>query len=232
MTETIAPKPAVSTHRSGVLLVLASVAAVAMLAMHPGEPASHALADVLRAEAANAVADAVVHGGFVLVLALQVSGLAVLGLAIARQKPLAIIAFCLALFGAGLLSASMVADGFMTPAVAARYLAAPAAAQDQARVALALIGAAVGALMPLGLIFQGLSTLAWGAVLTPLGGRARLGGLAAMILAPGMLIGAVLGLAGQGAAPLIGALLSLIAWILAAGLTLAVWRAPGEALGH
>jgi acyl-coenzyme A thioesterase PaaI-like protein len=224
MTDTAhdtAPNP----RAAGVLLTLCGAAALALLATHPGEPASSALVDVLRAEAAHAAQDAIVHGGFILVLALQLAGLIASANVVGSRKMLVAIGFCLLLVGSGLLSSSMIADGFMTPAVSARYLAAPPEKQEAARGALVLIGAAVGALMPMGLIFHGLSTLSFSAALIPLGARARLGGLAALATGAAMLACAVVSLATHTPALLMAALAALIAWILASGLTLIFWRA-------
>ena len=63
---------------TGLMLALCGVASVALLAAHPGDDGPPLLAAVLRREAAQALPDAIVHGGFVVVLALEWIGFAAL----------------------------------------------------------------------------------------------------------------------------------------------------------
>jgi hypothetical protein len=213
----------VGTRVVGALLVLCGVASVALLAGHPGEGASPALADVLRSETAQAAADAVVHGGFVLVLSLELVGFAALAVRAGPHRTSVLAAMLFALVGSSLLAGSMVVDGLITPAVAARYAAAPVARQEAARALLVLIGAAISVLMPLGLAFLGAAVLAWGAALTPMRGAASIGGVAALVL--GVVIVAATGasLQGAGMIGLIVALLGSAAWAVAAGALLLRW---------
>ena len=53
----------------GLLLIASSVASLLLLANHPGGSA-HSFADTLKQEAANRGIDALVHGGFIAVLAI------------------------------------------------------------------------------------------------------------------------------------------------------------------
>jgi hypothetical protein len=209
---------------TGASLIACGVASVALLAGHPGAGASPVLADVLRSEAAQATADAIVHGGFVLVLTLELVGFAALAVRAGPHRTSVLAAMLFALVGSGLLTGSMVVDGLITPGVAARYAAAPAARQEPARALLVLIGAAVGVLMPMGLAFLGAAALAWGAALAPMRGAARIGGWVALALG-GLTLAAGASVPASGMIGLMVALLTSAAWAIAAGILLMRWPA-------
>jgi hypothetical protein len=155
MTGTAAPARA-----AGILSIATGIATVALLANHPGGDA-HTFADVLKDEAANRTMDAVVHGGFVVVLALQAICYATLSARIGRGAIAGLVFFA---FGAAFLSASMVLDGLVTPALAVKYLAAPQKIEF-AKSLFALVGTLIGLLMPIGLAFQSAAAGAWGVAL-------------------------------------------------------------------
>jgi len=227
-----APAPSEPSPRArltGAALIACGVASVALLAGHPDAGGSPLLADVLRSEAAEAGADALVHGGFVLVLTVELVGFAALAVRVGPRRTSVLAAMLFALIGSGLLAASMVVDGLITPAVAARYAAAPAAKQEAARGLLVLIGAAISVLMPMGLAFLGAAALSWGATLAPMRGAARLGGVAALALGAVALAGAGAGVTAAGMTGLLVALLASAAWAAAAGVLLLRWPvdAPG-----
>ena len=226
MTQATNDLPTMPAWGAGAVLVGCAVASVALLASHPDGGGSRVLAEVLRREAAQAGSDAVVHGGFVLVLAIELVCFAALAVKTGVRRTSVLAAMIFALVGAGLLSASMILDGLITPAVATRYAAAPAERQEAARSLLVLIGAAINALMPLGLAFQGAAALAWGAALAPLPGRARIGGGVAAVLGLTVLAAAAMAPGASSPLALMIALVAVAAWTLAAGVLLATWRAP------
>jgi len=145
---------------AGILALATAVAALALLANHPGGEA-HSFADILANEAGNRLANAVVHGGFIVVLALQAICYVVLSARIGATRLAVVAALVLFAFGAAFLAASLVLDGLATPAVAAKYLAAPNKV-DYAKSLFVLIGALVGVLMPIGLAFQSAAIACWG----------------------------------------------------------------------
>ena len=156
------------THESGertagVLLLLTAVASLALLAAHPGETAT-TFAGVLKEEAANRSIAGAVHGGYIAVLVLQIVGYAKLSgsLDLRRLLPLAGIVFFAA--GALFLSASLLLDGLVIPALATRYADAPAKIES-ARALFVFCETAIGFLMPIGLAFQGAAIASWGAAL-------------------------------------------------------------------
>lgn len=211
---------------AGLMLVGCGVASVALLAGHPGDAGPPVLAAVLKREAAQALPDAIVHGGFVLVLVLELIGFAALAVRAGPRRTPVIAAMVFMLAGAGLLTASMILDGLVTPGVAARYATAPADKQEPARALFVLLGAGVRVLMPAGLAMLGASALAWAGALIPAAGRARIGG--GVALACGALVALSAGMSLQAAdmGGLMFALLGSAAWAVSAGVLLAMWRAP------
>ena len=211
----------------GIGLIGCGIASVVLLAAHPGG-GSPVLADVLRNEAAQGLADAVVHGGFVLVMSLELVGFAALAVRAGPFRTPVLAAMLFALVGSGLLAASMVVDGLITPAVAVRYATVPAVRQEPARALLVLIGAAVSVLMPMGLAFLGAAALAWGAALSPMRGAARIVGLLALALGVVIVGASGASLQALGMIGLIVALLGSAAWATAAGILLLRWPGAGD----
>lgn len=210
MSDTITSPRAV-----GILAILTGVAGFALLAGHPGGEAA-TFAQVLQNEAANRVADAAVHGGFVVVLALQAFCYAMLTLRLAR--PSAVAGLVLFAFGAAFLSASMVLDGLVTPALAAKYLAAPAKIEF-AKSLFALVGTLIGLLMPIGLAFQSAAVAAWGWAMVA-GGVSRVAGMAGLALG-GAAFAALAATAGtMNPFVLMGAVAATAVWAMVAGIVL------------
>jgi hypothetical protein len=173
----------------GLVTIASGLAAFGLLAFHPGGAATD-FAGVLKEEAANRLADAAVHGGFIAVLAVQLVGYAAFArrLGLGRGAVIAGLVFFAA--GAMFLSGSMLADGLMTPAIAARYVAHPDKIES-ARVLFVLLGTAIAFLMPIGLMFQGAGIAVWGWALAADG--KRVAGAFGMIL--GVVLVAALGTA-------------------------------------
>ncbi len=201
MTETTA-----QSRATGILSIATGIAAFALLANHP-EDGAHSFAEVLKSEAANRAMDALVHGGFVVVLALQ-------AICYARLKSTA--GLVLFAFGAAFLSASMVLDGLVTPAVAVRYLAAPDKI-EYARSLFVLIGTLIGLLMPIGLAFQSAAIAVWGAALWS---TSRAAGLAGLALGGGAFLGLAATAGTMNPLVLMGAIAAASLWAVVAGIVL------------
>src|ERR1700749_2945814 len=107
--------------------------------------------------------DGIVHGGFILVLAIELFCAAIFS---ARMKSSAAATAGLVFFGVGaaFLSASMLLDGLVTPAIAAKYLAAPNKLEF-AKSLFVLVGTLIRFVMPIGLAFQSAAVAAWGLAL-------------------------------------------------------------------
>ena len=213
-TERAAPS---STRGAGILAIATGIAAVALLANHPGGEA-HDFAGVLREEAANRVMDAAVHGGFIAVLALQTLCYAIFSARIGFSRATAMAGLIFFAFGTAFLSASMVLDGLVTPAIAAKYLAAPDKLEF-ARSLFVLIGALIGFLMPIGLAFQSAAIACWGWALVA-SRPSRAAGVFALALGIAALAALASSLAGMNPLVLMGAIAATSVWAVVAGIVL------------
>ncbi len=205
--QTTAPNRAIA-----ILSIATGIAAFALLASHP-EGDAHSFVEVLKDEAANRTADALVHGGFIAVLALQTICYAAFSKRIGRGGGAGLVLFA---FGAAFLSASMLLDGLVTPALAVRYLAKPDKVEF-ARSLFVLVGTLISLLMPAGLAFQSTAVAWWGATLWT---TSRAASLAGLVLG----IGAFAALAATAGAmnPLVlmGAIAATSVWAMVAGIVL------------
>lgn len=137
---------------------LCALASLTLLANHPsGSPGSFAL--LLKDEAAHRVIDGVVHGGFCITLVALIICFVFLSRLLGSAKPSVVIGLVCFCAGCGALIASMVLDGFATPAIAVRF----AGADDlqAAKTLFILLGTLIGILMPTGVLFQSLAMLSW-----------------------------------------------------------------------
>ena len=153
---------------AGIVLIVCAALTLVLLANHPSG-AARTFADIVREEAANAGRDALVHGGFIGVLASELACLAIMTIRLGLDRPLAVAGLVLTAVGAGFLCGSMLLDGLVTPAVAARYAGVidVAERQSDAKALFVLLGAAVSFMMPAGLVLQAAGLACWSAVLAP-----------------------------------------------------------------
>jgi hypothetical protein len=208
------PDTTTPARATGLLAIATGLAAIGLLAFHPGGDARN-FAEVLRDEAANRLADAIVHGGFVAVLALQAICYAVLSMRIGRAAVAGLVFFA---FGAAFLSASMVLDGLATPALAVKYLAAPEKIEF-AKSLFALVGTLISLLMPIGLAFQSAAIAAWGTALAA-SGVSRIAGALGLVLG-GASFAALAATAGaMNPFVLMAAIAAASVWAIVAGIVL------------
>src|SRR3569832_824632 len=211
------PSPSLSPLRGiGVLAIATGIAGIALLAFHPGGAATD-FAGVLKEEAANRAADALVHGGFIVVLALQTVCYAMLSARLGLTRTVVVAALVFFAFGAAFLSGSMLVDGLMTPAIAARYVSKPDKIET-ARALFVLMGTAISFLMPVGLAFQSAAVAAWGWALTASGSRGL--GLAALATGTIMIAAMVAGLATMNPIALMIGIAGSAMWAMLAGIAL------------
>jgi hypothetical protein len=168
---------------AGLLLGFTGLLEIVLLALHPDSRA-YDFASLLRDEAADRVMDAIVHGGFIVVLIVQLTLYAVLSIRLNITRTTTVAAFVFTAAGTAFLSGSLLLDGLVIPAFAAHYVAAATTPQSAVRPVFAAIGIAIEWLMPLGLAFQGLGIAFWGLRLAP---RAPVTGGGALLLAAAML---------------------------------------------
>jgi hypothetical protein len=167
-------------------LAVCALAMLALLASHPAEPAG-SFADLLRAEARDQVRDGFVHGGFIVVL----GALIVCLMALARRLEAARATVTAALvsfsIGSGMLMASMILDGFATPAIAAHFVAADTAdSLAMAKALLLLLGTLIRFLMPMGILFQAVAMAGFSWTLARGRGGRRAVGLFGLLAALGV----------------------------------------------
>jgi hypothetical protein len=172
---------------SGAVLILAGVLQIVLLALHP-EGSAHDFAGMLRDEAGGRLIDALVHGGFIVLLAVQLVGYRALSLRLGADRTSVLAAGVFFTIGTAALGASLFVDGLLIPKLAYRFVTATAAQRDAARSVFAFAGAAIGLLMPIGLAFQGIGVVAWSIRLF---GLNRLVGGVTLFLGAVILLGAI-----------------------------------------
>jgi hypothetical protein len=189
-----------------------AVASLTLLANHPsGNPSS--FADLIKDEAAHQIIDGVVHGGFVITLVALIICFVFLSRLLGLAKVSVVIGLVCFCAGCGALIASMVLDGFATPAIAVRF--AGADELQPAKTLFILVGTLIRFLMPMGLLFQFVAMLSWSWAIVKRPGFARAVGLLGSVVAI-ILIVAIFGIPTAMAAHVILGSIALQAiWYLA-----------------
>ncbi len=198
---------------TGLVAIATGVASIVLLGLHP-EPNAKDFAGVLASEAASRGMDALVHGGFVLVLAVQIVCYAVFTKRIGRGRTTALAAMVFFAIGAAFFSAALVIDGLALPAVAARYVTQPEKI-DFARALYVLGGSLVRVLQPAGLGFQGAGVALWGLALA---GHSRVGSAAGVLLGVALVAAAIAMVVLGNPLPLMGAIVCSALWAMVVGL--------------
>ncbi|HEY1615003.1 MAG TPA: hypothetical protein VGF97_15060 [Rhizomicrobium sp.] len=205
-----------SLRLPGWILIASGIAMIVLLAMHPEDRAKD-FTGVLHEEAANRGIDAIVHGGFVLILAIQMACYAIFSLRLSRAVNASIAGLVLFCFGAALLSGSTLIDGLALPAIAAKYLAAPAKIES-ARTLFVFGGTMISILMPLGIGLQSAGIVAWGIALLRTGRRAV--GLAGLVIGLAVPAAIIATISTMNPMVLMGGIAALALWGGIAGTTL------------
>ena len=213
MSKAIAATQA-SDRLAGVLAIATALGSIVLLAAHPQDRARD-FAELVQGEARNQIQNLIVHGGFAVVLSIQIVCFGFLSSrleASARFASRAAIAFFA--IGVAWMSASLLMDGLVTPAIAVRY----ADQTETVRPLFVLVGAIVRFAMPLGLGFQTLAIWCWGAAMLGAGLRV----FAAIVWLLGVVLVVAIGAGASGAMPmaLMGAFLAMAIWGIIAGVVL------------
>jgi hypothetical protein len=199
------------------------LASLALLANHPSG-AAHDFAGVLREEAANQRLDGIVHGGFIFVLAALIVCFLLLARRLGAGRLLVTVTLVTFCIGSAALMASMLVDGLVIPAVAARYVGVDAPENVAAAKALFVFaGTLISFLMPLGIAFQSLSLLSLGGLLIAGLPRRRAAGIFG-VGAGALILAAILATAGGAAHVLLGSIVLIAVWYFV--LAALLWRAP------
>src|SRR5271155_4344604 len=104
---------------SGAVLILAGVLEIALLALHP-EGSARDFAGMLREEASGRLIDALVHGGFIVLLVVQLVGYRALSLRLGAGRTSVLAASVFFTAGTAALAGSLFVDGLLIPKLAYR----------------------------------------------------------------------------------------------------------------
>lgn len=206
------------TTATGLLLIATGIAAAGLLSIHPGGQASD-FAGVLKEESDNRIIDAIVHGGFVVVLTFQLVCFTLFSRWLGLARPTVVAGLIFFAIGAAFFCASMVLDGIVTPAIAFKYVAKPDKI-DFAKSLFILVGALISTLMPAGMFFQSLGIASWGFALMTKPTPSRAAGVLALTI--GGVLCAALAVTAGSVDPLVlmAGIVMLAIWAIAAGLLL------------
>jgi hypothetical protein len=205
-----------SSRLPGGVLIASAIAMVVLLALHP-EDRARDFAGVLHEEAANRGTDAIVHGGFILILAIQMACYAIFSVRLTRTVHAGIAGLVFFCFGAAPLSGSTLIDGLALPAIAAKYADAPAKLES-ARTLFVFAGTLISLLMPMGIGFQSLGIVAWGTGL--LGEKRRATGFAGIVIGLAVLAATIAATLTMNPIALMGGIAGLAIWASVAGTAL------------
>jgi len=137
---------------------LCALASLTLLANHRSG-GTGGLAAMIKEEATHRFFDGVVHGGFIVTLDALIICFVFLSRFLGSARVPVVIGLVCFCTGCGALIASMILDGFATPAIAVRF----AGADDlqPAKTLLILVGTLISFLMPMGVLFQSVAMLSW-----------------------------------------------------------------------
>jgi hypothetical protein len=211
-SETHAAEP--DTRAAGIILIAAFVVTLGLFALHPGGNAVD-FAEVLKNEARDRTTDAIVHGGYIAVMGVELVCFAGFAMRLGLQRMLVLAGLIFTAAGFAFLAGSMLLDGLVIPAIAQRFVDTAPAKLDEARTLFLFCGTAISFLMPIGLLFQAAGIAGWSCTLSARHGIARMAGLLGILLA--ILITAALALGTMNPLGLMGALLGTSAWALVVG---------------
>ena len=144
---------------------LCALVTATLLATHPGGSGG-SFAEQLRAEARNQLIDGAVHGGFIVTLSVLMVCFVLWSRLLGAARVavvVGLVAFCV---GCGGLIASMLLDGFASPAIAVRFAGTDSPdGLATARTLLIFCGTLIRFLMPMGVLFQSAAMLSWSSTL-------------------------------------------------------------------
>jgi hypothetical protein len=166
----------------------------------------------------------VVHGGFIVTQCVLMVCFVIWSRMLGSQRVAVVVGMVMFCVGCGALIGSMLLDGFVSPALEARY----AGDLGSARILLSFCGTVIRFLMPLGLMLQSVAILSWSSVLVQEAGMTRVVGVFGVICAVTVL-GLFLPFINLTAHVVFGAIVLQVGWYL--GLAASLAR-PGKSLSR
>jgi hypothetical protein len=191
---------------------LCALATLALLAAHPNG-GKGSFADILKDEAQHQYIDRLVHGGFVITLGILVVCFVFLSRYLGSARPSVVVGLTSFCMGAGALMASMVLDGFVTPAIAVRF--AGAQSPDDllaAKTLLIFVGTLIRFLMQGGVLLQSAAMFSWSSVIVRRQGLRRAVGMLGLIAAPALIIALIAASATTATHVLLGGIVLQAIW--------------------
>lgn len=166
----------VTRRQLGILFTAAGVLMLALLCAHPHENV-HTFADVVEFEISRRLVNGLVHGGMIVLLVPLLAGHIGLARLIGATQLAVTIAVTAFAGGCIFLAASLVLDGFVTPALALQYrVTQDLALQHTIEPLVHFCGTIIRILMPAALLAFAASALAWCGPLIRAGSRSRIAG--------------------------------------------------------
>jgi hypothetical protein len=191
---------------------LCALASLTLLASHPsGSPGS--FADLIKDEAAHQVIDGVVHGGFSITLVALIICFVFLSRFLGSARTSVVIGLVCFCAGCSALIASMVLDGFATPAIAVRFVGKEDL--QPAKTLFVLLGTLIGFLLPTGLLFQSVAMLSWSSAIVKGPGLQRAVGLFGLAVAISLIVAIFATSAVKAAHVILGGIALQSIWYLA-----------------
>ena len=166
------------------------------------------------AEASHQLRDALVHGGFIVTQCILLIGFTIWSRRSGSSRVPVVVGMVCFCVGSGALMASMLLDGFVSPALALRFAGDP----DTARVLLSFGGTVIRFLMPWGLALQLAAMLSWSLVLITQAGVSRVVGAVGVVCAIAVPTGAAF--MSLSAHLILGTLLVQVVWYLGLAVSL------------
>jgi hypothetical protein len=199
----------------GTALALCALAILTLLANHPNGD-THNLADFIREEAHNQFTDGLVHGGFIVTQGALSVCLLLLSCRLGSDRVPVVIAVVAFFSGCGALMASMILDGFASPAIAVR-LAGTDSADNllMAKTLLIFLGTLIRFLMPMGILLQSVAMLAWSSVIVRSRGLPRTVGVFGLVAAVALIVVILAAPVAMATHVLLGGILLQATWYLA-----------------
>ena len=168
---------------AGFVIVASAVLALGAIARHPTVGAARGSADVLAQLAALSTADEIVHGVLIVLIGALLFGFTVFSQRCGLHRGVVLFGLIgFALASAGMIGEALL-DGFLIPALAARYASASPQDSDIALHVIAAAGAAIQILTKFAIAVTAVAVTSWSVALVRSSGASRLAGVVGFVSA-------------------------------------------------
>lgn len=150
-----------SYRNAGIAIAGSSLLGLLAVSMHPVVNNSHTVQEAISQIAAFAAHDAVVHGSLIVLLAVIACGFVAFGDMLGPHRNAVRLGKAAYLSGYAAMTAAMLLDGFVVPAIGKKFAGANAIDMQSAFVALQVIGVFIQVLTKAGIVAISVAFLAW-----------------------------------------------------------------------